>query len=79
MLATRPDITIQDDGGIRCYFREGVASASDGKEYVAQALASANCAPSGLVQLFDDLVFRSPQIKQFTRLIPKLQLGGHEP
>jgi SAM-dependent methyltransferase len=78
MLTMLPNIDVHDDDGVLCYFRDGVASASDAKEYVAQERASIHCAQSGLVQIFDDLVFRSPQIKQFTRLIPKLRIAGHE-
>jgi ubiquinone/menaquinone biosynthesis C-methylase UbiE len=78
MLPVRQNISIRKHEGIFCYLNETMISDSDRKEIDASQKFEASRVERTIDDTFDAIVFRSPSIRTFQKLISRLQLSGDE-
>jgi SAM-dependent methyltransferase len=79
MISTRPEVHLQEDGGVLCFLNDSVLTQSDRKELVAVDKWEAELAQySEGRAIFDDIVRKSNFIQTFRQVISRLNLTGEE-
>jgi ubiquinone/menaquinone biosynthesis C-methylase UbiE len=78
MIPLRQDIKIRQIEGITSCLNEAIISESDRKEIASAQQFEETRVNQTVDDTFDAIVFRSPSIRTFQKLMPKLQLSGQE-
>ncbi len=78
MLSTLQDIQVEEIEGIFYYLNDKILSKSDWKELIAHQTFEDYRTEKNQDDTFDAIVFRSPTIQSFQKLIPNLDISGHE-
>ncbi len=78
MILIRQDIEVRQHEGIFCYFNEAIITESDRKEITAAQHFEESRVGHTVDDTFDAIVFRSPSIRIFQKLMSRLKLSGNE-